>query len=64
MDNEHKLALIHKRVPWLFRKAFKEFAGPPGSATYESFSEARWEYSSFIMKRCENACPNHTQTGN
>jgi hypothetical protein len=41
---------------------FKEFAGTPGSATYESFSEARWEYSSFIMKRCEIASPTHTRT--
>jgi ubiquinone/menaquinone biosynthesis C-methylase UbiE len=61
VDNERKLALIHKRVPWLFRKAFKEFAGTPGSATYESFSEARWEYSSFIMKRCENASPTRSK---
>jgi len=63
-DNDRKLALIHKRVPWLIRKAFKEFAGTPGSATYESFSEARWEYSSFIMKRPENASPTHPQTKN
>ena len=62
VDNNRKLALIHKRVPWLFRKAFKEFAGTPGSATYESFSEARWEYSSFVMKRCHIAAPNHIQT--
>ena len=63
-DNDRKLALIHKRVPWLFRKAFKEFAGTPGSATYESFSEARWEYSSFIMKRAGNASPIHPQSRN
>jgi len=62
VDNERKLALIHKRVPWLFRKAFKEFAATPGSASYESFSEARWEYSSFIMRRTENASPTHPQT--
>ena len=30
LDNNRKLALIHKRVPWLFRKAFKEFAATPG----------------------------------
>lgn len=64
VDNNRKLALIHKRVPWLFRKAFKEFAGTPGSATYESFSEARWEYSSFVMKRCEIAASNHTRIRN
>ncbi len=62
VDNGRKLALIHKRVPWLFRKAFKEFAATPGSATYESFSEARWKYSSFIMKRGEIAPPTRTQT--
>jgi ubiquinone/menaquinone biosynthesis C-methylase UbiE len=62
VDNDRKLALIHKRVPWLFRKAFKEFAGTPGSATYESFSEARWEYSSFITKRCEIVSPTRPQT--
>jgi ubiquinone/menaquinone biosynthesis C-methylase UbiE len=59
VDNDRKLALIHKRVPWLFRKAFKEFAATPGSATYESFNEARWKYSSFIMRRCEIASPTH-----
>jgi len=61
VDNDRKLALIHKRVPWLFRKAFKEFAATPGSATYESFSEARWEYSSFIMKRCGTASPTQSK---
>ena len=59
MDNDRKLALIHKRVPWLFRKTFKEFAGTPGSATYESFSQARWAYSSFVMKRGDVAAPTH-----
>jgi ubiquinone/menaquinone biosynthesis C-methylase UbiE len=62
VDNERKLALIHKRVPWLFRKAFKEFAAIPGSATHESFSHARWEYVSFVTKRCRIASPTQTQT--
>jgi len=64
VDNERKLTLIHKRVPWLLRKTFKEFAGTPGSATYESFSEARWEYSSFTMRRGEITSPTDPQTGN
>ena len=50
LDNDRKLALIHKRVPWLFRKAFKEFASTRCSGTYESFSKARWEYMSFAMR--------------
>ncbi len=54
VDNDRKLALIHQRVPWLFRKAFKEFAGTPGNATYESFSEARWKYSSFHHEALRN----------
>ena len=51
VDNERKLSLIHSKVPWLFRKAFKEFAAVPGSASYESFSRGRWEYLSFALKR-------------
>ena len=51
LDNDRKLALIHKRVPWLFRKTFKEFASTRDSATYESFSKARWEYLSFVLRR-------------
>jgi ubiquinone/menaquinone biosynthesis C-methylase UbiE len=62
-DNERKLALIHKRVPWLLRKTFKEFAATTGSATYESFSEARWEYSSFITKRREIPSPTNPRVG-
>jgi ubiquinone/menaquinone biosynthesis C-methylase UbiE len=50
LDNDRKLALIRKRVPWLFRKAFKEFASTRDSSTYESFSKARWEYVSFALR--------------
>lgn len=50
LDDDRKLALIHKRVPWLFRKAFKEFASTRDSGTYESFSKAKWEYVSFALR--------------
>jgi ubiquinone/menaquinone biosynthesis C-methylase UbiE len=50
-DNQRKLDLIHKHVPWLFRKVFKEFASTRGTATYESFRQAHWEYFSFILRK-------------
>ncbi len=62
VDNDRKLALIQRRVPWLFRKTFKEFAATPGSATYDSFNQARWVYKSFVMKRGEITSPTPPQT--
>ena len=62
VDNERKLALIHRSVPWLIRKTFKEFAAVPGSATYESFSERRWEYTSFVARPCRSDTPTQPQT--
>jgi ubiquinone/menaquinone biosynthesis C-methylase UbiE len=51
LDNQRKLDLIHEHVPWLFRKVFKEFASTQGTATYESFRHAHWEYLSFILRK-------------
>jgi ubiquinone/menaquinone biosynthesis C-methylase UbiE len=51
LDSQRKLDLIHKHVPWLFRKVFKEFASTRGTATYESFRHAHWEYLSFVLRK-------------
>jgi SAM-dependent methyltransferase len=51
MDNERKLALIHRGVPGLWRKMFKQFAATPGTSMYESFRKGHWEYFSFVLRR-------------
>ena len=51
LDEERKLGLINKKVPWLIRKVFKEFASTSGTATYEAFRKRNWEYISFILRK-------------
>lgn len=51
LDEERKLALIHDGVPWLFRKAFKQFAAVQGTSLYRAFHNQDWEYLSFILQK-------------
>ncbi len=51
LDNERKLALIDRSVPWFFRKVFKQFAATRGTSLYESFRKGHWEYLSFVLRK-------------
>jgi len=51
MDNERRMALIHRGVPGLTRKPFKQFAATPGTSMYESFRKGRWQYLSFVLRK-------------
>jgi ubiquinone/menaquinone biosynthesis C-methylase UbiE len=51
LDNERRMALIHRGVPGLWRKLFKQFAATPGTSMYESFRKGHWEYLSFVLRR-------------
>lgn len=51
LDEERKLALIHDGVPWLFRKAFKQFAAVQGTSLYRAFHNQDWEYLSFVLQK-------------
>jgi ubiquinone/menaquinone biosynthesis C-methylase UbiE len=51
LDNERRMALIHRGVPGLTRKLFKQFAATPGTSMYESFRKGDWEYLSFVLRK-------------
>ncbi len=51
LDNERKLALIHRKVPYLLRKAFKHFAATRGTSLYRAFCRGSWEYLSFVLRK-------------
>ena len=51
LDNERRMALIHRGVPGLTRKLFKQFAATSGTSMYESFRKGDWEYLSFVLRK-------------
>lgn len=51
MDDERRMALIHRGVPGFWRKMFKQFAATPGTSMYESFRKGHWEYLSFVLQK-------------
>jgi SAM-dependent methyltransferase len=50
-DNDRKLALIHRRVPYPLRAVFNQFAATEGTPTWEAFRTGSWEYLSFVLRR-------------
>lgn len=50
-DHQRREELIDKKVPGLFRKAFKQFAGTKGTERYESFTNGKFLYYNFTLKK-------------
>jgi SAM-dependent methyltransferase len=51
LDERRKVELIDRGVPWLFRKAFKQFAATEGTSLRLAFESGHWEYLSFVLRK-------------
>lgn len=51
LDNLRREELISKRIPGFLRKWFSNFAGTRGTKRYESFSNGKFEYWSFVLSK-------------
>jgi SAM-dependent methyltransferase len=51
LDDDRKVSKIDEGVPWLFRKAFKQFAATRGTSLHRAFQNQSWEYMSFVLSK-------------
>lgn len=51
LDTKRREALIQKKVPGLLKKSFERFAGTKGTKRFESFSNGKFEYWSFVLTK-------------
>ena len=51
MDTMRRELLIQKRIPGFLRKLFSNFAGTRGTKRFESFSNGKFEYWSFVLTK-------------
>jgi len=51
LDNLRREMLINKRIPGMLRKLFNNFAGTKGTQRFESFSNGKFEYWSFVLTK-------------
>lgn len=51
LDNVRREELINKRVPGFLRGLFNNFAGTKGTKRYDSFSNGKFEYWSFVLAK-------------
>jgi len=51
LDNERRASLIEKRIPGMLQKLFSNFAGTKGTRRFESFSNGKFEYWSFDLRK-------------
>jgi SAM-dependent methyltransferase len=49
MDTDRRASLIDRKVPGFLKKPFEAFAGTRGTARFDSFSNGRYEYWSFVL---------------
>lgn len=50
-DSLRREKLIQGRIPGFLRNAFKSFAGTQGTRRFDSFSNGKYKYFSFILKK-------------
>ena len=50
-DTIRRKELIHKKVPGMLRKSFESFAGTEGTKRFESFTNGKFEYWSFVLAK-------------
>ena len=51
MDNLRREMLIRKRIPGMLRKLFQNFAGTKGTQRFDSFTNGKFEYWSFVLTK-------------
>lgn len=51
LDEQRKLELIHRKVPFVLRKPFKHFAATRSTSLYRAFCNGSWEYLNFILRK-------------
>ena len=50
-DSNRRELLINAKIPVLLKKSFNQFAGTKGSERYDSFSNGKFQYWSFVLKK-------------
>jgi ubiquinone/menaquinone biosynthesis C-methylase UbiE len=51
LDTIRREEIIHKKVPKFLKKLFKKFAGTRGTKRFDSFSNGKFEYWSFVLSK-------------
>jgi ubiquinone/menaquinone biosynthesis C-methylase UbiE len=51
MDTERRKEMIHNKVPGMLRKSFESFAGTEGTKRFNSFTNGKFEYWSFVLSK-------------
>lgn len=51
LDTNRRETLIERKVPEILQKYFKKFAGTKGTARFNSFSNGKFEYWSFVLTK-------------
>jgi len=51
LDNQRREELIQKQIPGMLQKLFNNFAGTKGTQRFESFSNGKFEYWSFVLRK-------------
>jgi ubiquinone/menaquinone biosynthesis C-methylase UbiE len=51
MDTERRQELIKKRIPGFLQKSFESFAGTKGTRRFNSFSNGKFTYMSFVLRK-------------
>jgi ubiquinone/menaquinone biosynthesis C-methylase UbiE len=49
MDNQRRAKLIDSRIPGFLKKYFHNFAGTVGTRRFESFTNGKFDYRSFVL---------------
>ncbi|MBN1187984.1 MAG: methyltransferase domain-containing protein [Bacteroidales bacterium] len=53
-DSERRESLIQEKVPGFLKNSFAQFAGTKGTERYHSFTNGKFEYWSYRLKKMEN----------
>lgn len=51
LDSKRREVLIDTKIPGMLKKSFAKFAGTKGTARFESFSNGKFEYWSFVLAK-------------
>lgn len=51
LDTYRRDMLIHNKIPRFLKKSFKEFAGTKGTNRFDSFTNGKFEYWSFVLTK-------------
>jgi len=51
LDTERREKLIHTKIPGMLKKSFARFAGTKGTERFNSFTNGKFEYWSFVLTK-------------